>query len=164
MLTGAAAGDACTTATAISSQRAAERATPERAASRIVLSCVISFPLPNTPPRATGGFPFRQTRKRLVRGNYTMQQRFDGHLRFADGAQSRELGEARGDLGDVTYARRAFGQVANEPAPRRGLELRRPSFRVEMDELQCVPERQVRELACRIFGHPQRSTLDGAPE
>jgi hypothetical protein len=33
-----------------------------------------------------------------------------------------------------------------------------------MDELERVRERQVRKLARRVLGQPQRATLDRAPE
>ena len=32
------------------------------------------------------------------------------------------------------------------------------------NELQCVLERQVRQLACGVLGHPQRSALDSSTE
>jgi hypothetical protein len=43
--------------------------------------------------------------------------------------------------------------------PRRRLELRRSSFRVEVHKLERVGERQVRELAGRVSGEPQCSAL-----
>ncbi len=49
---------------------------------------------------------------------------------------------------------RGLGQVPLEPPHRRLLVLRRPALGVEVDELQRVLERQVRELARCIFGHP----------
>ena len=40
-----------------------------------------------------------------------------------------------------------LGQVPLEPPHRRRLELRRSALGVEMEELQCVFERQVREFS-----------------
>jgi hypothetical protein len=72
--------------------------------------------------------------------------------------------QARRDLGDVPQTRRSLGEIANEPPPRRRLSLRGATLEVEMHELQRVLERQVRELAGGVLGHPEGSALDCSAE
>lgn len=47
-----------------------------------------------------------------------------------------------------------------EPAHRRLLVLRRSPLRVEMDELDQILKREVREFASGVFSQPQCSSLD----
>ena len=72
--------------------------------------------------------------------------------------------EARCDLRKVLEPGRAFCQVTLKPTHRRSLELRRSALGVEMDELEGVLERQVRQLARRVLGGPQSSALDRSAE
>jgi hypothetical protein len=51
------------------------------------------------------------------------------------------------DLPEVPQARLALGEIPLEPAQRRLLILRRTALGVEMHELECVLEQEVRELA-----------------
>jgi hypothetical protein len=66
----------------------------------------------------------------------------------------------RSDLREMSRSRRAFREVSLEPAQSRLLVLRRTALGVEMDELQEVFERQVREFASGVLGQPQNSALD----
>jgi len=74
------------------------------------------------------------------------------------------LSEARRDLREVLEPRRAFRQVALEPAQRGLLVLRRSALGVEMDELERILEREVRKVAGGVFSSPQRSALDRSAE
>jgi hypothetical protein len=60
--------------------------------------------------------------------------------------------------------RRTLNEVSLEPAQSCPLELRRPTLGVQTDELESVLERQVRQLAGRVLGHPQCATLDRTAE
>ena len=64
------------------------------------------------------------------------------------------LRQIRGDVSEVPQPWRALGEIALEPAHRRLFVLRRAALRVEMDELQEVFQRQVRELASSVLGQP----------
>jgi hypothetical protein len=68
--------------------------------------------------------------------------------------------ETRGHLGHVSHARRAFGEVTNEPPSRRRLGLRRSSLEVQMDEHQRILEREGLALSSGVLSGPQRATLD----
>lgn len=57
------------------------------------------------------------------------------------------LARTRSDLSEVLESERAFRQVPLEPAQRRLLELRRPAFGLEMDELERVLKRPIGQLA-----------------
>jgi hypothetical protein len=68
-------------------------------------------------------------------------------------------GEARHDLREVLEPRLAFGEVTLKPAHRRRLELRRPALGVQVDELQCILQRQVRKPTSSL---PRPSRVLGA--
>ena len=75
-----------------------------------------------------------------------------------------EAGQIRRQLREVLKLRRAFGQIALEPPHRRPLVLRRSALRVQVDELQGILEREVRQLAGGVLGQPECSALDRASE
>ena len=68
------------------------------------------------------------------------------------------------NLREVLQRRRALREIPLEPAQRRPLVLRRPARGVEVDELQCVFEREVRELASGVLCQPQCAALDRSAE
>jgi hypothetical protein len=63
------------------------------------------------------------------------------------------------ELGEVLERRRLLGDVSLQPPHRRLLVLRRPALGIQVDELQKVRERQVREVAGGVLGQPECSAL-----
>ena len=86
----------------------------------------------------------------------------DQPLDVVDSDRASALGKARSHLRHIHQARRSLAQVANESWPRRRLALRRPAFRVQLDELECVRERQLREFASGIFSQSERPAINCA--
>jgi hypothetical protein len=74
------------------------------------------------------------------------------------------LGKGGRDLGEVLQPRRALGQIPLKPSQSCSLVLRRSALGVEMDKLERVLKRQVRQLAGGVLGHSQGTSLDRAAE
>src|SRR5262249_44535353 len=80
------------------------------------------------------------------------------------GPVALSLRELARDLREVLQPGRALADVALEPAHRRLLVLRRSALGVQVDELERVLEREVRQLAGGVLCQPQRAALDRPAE